>query len=99
MIDLNQETLISLPQATKPTPGGRIHISTLHRWSLRGIRGVRLETVLVGGKRFTSREALDRFIAETTAVADGGSARASVLTGSRKRAIRSANDFLDSQGL
>jgi hypothetical protein len=33
---------------------------------------VRLETVLVGGRRMVSREALERFVAEVTAAADGG---------------------------
>lgn len=30
-----------------------------------------LETVVIGGRRFTSREALDRFVERTTAAADG----------------------------
>ncbi|MBX3437201.1 MAG: DUF1580 domain-containing protein [Planctomycetaceae bacterium] len=47
------------------------NISTLHRWRLHGVRGHKLETVLVGGRRFTSDEALERFIARTTAAGDG----------------------------
>ena len=65
MINLSRETLIPLTQAAKLIPGCGVHISTLHRWRLRGIRGVRLETILIGGKRFTSVEAIDRFIAQT----------------------------------
>jgi hypothetical protein len=42
---------------------GRPSVPTLFRWSLRGVRGVRLETWLVGGRRFTSRDAIARFIA------------------------------------
>jgi hypothetical protein len=48
-----------------------MHVSTLWRWSLRGVKGIRLETVMIGGIRYTSREALERFVARTTAAADG----------------------------
>lgn len=33
------------------------------RWMLRGVGGVRLVSVKVGGARYISRESLDRFIA------------------------------------
>lgn len=64
------ETLLSLTEAAQTLPG-RPHLSTLHRWWLHGVRGVRLETILVGGRRFTSAEALERFAAATTAAANG----------------------------
>jgi hypothetical protein len=70
MIDPQSEKLLSFPQATiflQSHP----HICTLHRWRLRGITGIRLETVRIGGRRFTSREALERFNAAVTAAADG----------------------------
>ncbi len=70
MIDLSSDTLLTFPQAAKYLPGNR-HISSLHRWRLRGVRGHKLETILVGGRRFTSEEAIQRFIAATTAAADG----------------------------
>ncbi len=43
--------------------GGRRHphVSTIYRWRLRGIRGVKLETFLIGGRRYTSVEAIERF--------------------------------------
>lgn len=69
-IDISCETLLSFSQAAKTLPGNP-HISTIHRWRLRGIRGQKLETILVGGRRFTSVEALERFIARTTAAANG----------------------------
>ena len=62
MIDLSTETLVPWQQVAKHVPGSP-HVSTLHRWRLRGVRGKKLETLLVGGTRFTSREAIDRFIA------------------------------------
>jgi len=71
-INLSTETLVTLIQASQLLPG-HPHISTLHRWRMRGVQGIKLETCRVGGRRFTSREALDRFCAATTAAAaDGG---------------------------
>jgi len=39
----------------------RPHFSTLYRWALKGFRGVRLETIRIGGTLCTSKEALQRF--------------------------------------
>ena len=69
-IDISSETLLSLTEAAKAIPG-RPSVCSLHRWRLHGVRGAKLETVLVGGRRFVSREALERFIAATTAAAAG----------------------------
>lgn len=41
---------------------GRPHISTIHRWRLRGVRGHRLETVKIGGHNYSSDEAVKRFL-------------------------------------
>jgi hypothetical protein len=41
--------------------GKRTHVSTLHRWSRRGLRGVRLETIRIGGVVCTSEAALEAF--------------------------------------
>lgn len=57
-----QESLLTLKEAAKSLPG-KPGYPTLWRWSQKGCRGVRLETILVGGIRYTSREALERFIA------------------------------------
>ena len=63
-IDYEVETLIPFHEARSALPGRkRVALPTLHRWRLHGVRGVRLETVLVGGLRYTSREAIRRFIA------------------------------------
>lgn len=61
MIDPAEESLLTLSEAAELLPG-RPHRCTLHRWA-RGVSGgVRLETLLVGGRRCTSREAVQRFI-------------------------------------
>ena len=63
MIDFSSENLIPMSTAAKdPVLGKPVHVSTLHRWQLRGVRGIRLETWMVGGRRMTSREALVRFL-------------------------------------
>jgi hypothetical protein len=65
MIDMTQETLIPLrevPRLLPPHPNGkRVHISACYRWISRGVRGVKLEAIRVGGTTYTSLEALQRF--------------------------------------
>ena len=65
-----QEHLLSITVAAREVPG-RPHVSTIWRWVNRGIRGIKLETVMVGGRRFTSREALERFHQRITAASAG----------------------------
>ena len=36
-------------------------LATLYRWATHGCRGVRLETIQIGGTKCTSQEALQRF--------------------------------------
>jgi hypothetical protein len=64
---LNGERLVSLHDAARLLPG-HVHISTVRRYHLYGLHGVRLETLLIAGKRWTSREALERFITATQQV-------------------------------
>ena len=67
MIDLAFETLVPVSDAGKlnilpAKPNGkRVHKATVCRWAKHGLGGVRLETVRVGGSRYTSAEALLRF--------------------------------------
>ena len=37
--------------------------ATLWRWAFKGIDGVKLEAYKIGGRRYTTAEALDRFVA------------------------------------
>lgn len=66
MANLLDEELLPFASAIRSLPGAP-HISTGYRFAMRGIRGVVLETVRVGGKRYTSRQALNRFIEKVTA--------------------------------
>src|SRR5262245_27081454 len=66
MIDIKCEQLLSIADACKSLPqrrGRPISFSTVWRWMRRGVRGVRLESMPVGGVLFTSSEALARFFA------------------------------------
>ncbi len=60
-IDIFNEQVISLPEARARLPR-RPNMSTIFRWQLNGVRGIRLETFLQGGRRYTSVEALERFL-------------------------------------
>lgn len=78
MINIEREKTFPLTEAPRrnelPTrrEGKRIHVSTLYRWSKRGVRGVRLETLQVGGTLCTSIEALQRFFDALSRQGRGG---------------------------
>lgn len=70
MIDINSEQLIALRDVPRCLPtrvnGRRLHISAVYRWCQRGIGGVILESIRIGGTTYTSTEALARFAAART---------------------------------
>lgn len=48
----------------------RPNVSTIWRWALKGVRGVILESVLIGGIRHCSDEAIERFLEEVNRQAE-----------------------------
>jgi hypothetical protein len=70
MIDLKTERPIPLAEAARLVPaarkGKRCHESTIFRWIVRGVKGVKLEALRLGGRWVTSREALQRFAERLT---------------------------------
>ena len=72
-IDIRSETLRSdlisfstLARQIPPSRNGRpVAISTLHRWK-RGMQGVRLDAVRIGGRWYTSIAAFQKFCDELT---------------------------------
>jgi hypothetical protein len=66
MIDRESERVIPLREIPKMIPsrvsGKTLSLATVWRWVLRPTDP--LETIMIGGGRFTSIEALDRFIAK-----------------------------------
>lgn len=47
--------------------GRRPDKTTLYRWCLRGVQGVKLDHVRLGGRILTSRQAITRFIEQRSA--------------------------------
>jgi hypothetical protein len=63
-----------------------VNACTVWRWTKRGVRGVKLETFSVGGKRFTTQEARARFAAACTIAAQGIEPAAANLTKRQREA-------------
>jgi len=95
MIDIHTESLVTLSQASRSLPGNP-HLSTLHRWRLRGVRGVKLETCLIGGRRFTSLEAVANF-AEQISAKDNKSAKSA--TSLSRREVESLERQCQEEGI
>ncbi len=72
LIDVSRERPISFNAAAKFLPEGtRPHLSTWWRWWRFGLRGIRLETVVIGGRRYTTAAAVQRFAAALTRASVG----------------------------
>ncbi|QEG35256.1 DUF1580 domain-containing protein [Bythopirellula goksoeyrii] len=69
-MNILQEKQLTLPQAAKQLG---VNPSTVWRWTLSGVRGCKLQTISIGVKRYTSQEAIGRFVERTTAAAPGAS--------------------------
>jgi hypothetical protein len=71
-INIADEPPIPFTQATGVIPprrrGRKAAASTLHRWATRGLRGVKLEMIMIGGTRCTSVAALQRFFDQLSAL-------------------------------
>jgi len=70
-IDILNEDVITLDEAARMVPGkngGTIHPFTVGLWASRGRKGVILESLLCGARRVTSKQALQRFFDNVTAV-------------------------------
>ena len=69
MIDIRNEHLVTLAEGARNVPPSGVAVSTLWRWKTKGVRGVRLEAALIGGRWYTSSEAVDRFLGALAAKA------------------------------
>jgi hypothetical protein len=93
-IDIQAEELIELgkvPANLERRTGKRLNLSTVYRWSQRGIAGIQLETILVGGCRYTSAQALNRFFTQSTLAKQGKLSKATT------EGIRRAKDIRQKQ--
>jgi hypothetical protein len=93
-IDINAEELLELskvPANLERRTGKRLNVSTVYRWINRGIAGIHLETILVGGSRYTSAQALNRFFTQSTLAKQGKLSKATT------EGIRRAKDIRQKQ--
>lgn len=95
-IDTTAEELIHFSKAGKSFPGKKPCLQTLHRWRLRGVRGVKLETCMVGGLRYTSQEAIQRFIAAQNPEESNGP---TITASQRRKQAETANRLLQEAGV
>jgi hypothetical protein len=59
-----------IPAASIPGRGDKpVCCRTVEHWCLYGVRGIRLESLKVQGRRYTTMEAWDRFFQAVTAAA------------------------------
>jgi hypothetical protein len=69
-IDPFEETVGTFSKLAKMLPRTRndrpVHANTLRRWAFTGRRGIKLETIAIGGVTCSSREALARFFDRLT---------------------------------
>ncbi len=52
-------TRLSLREVAKSL---NVHVSTVERWVNHGVRGRKLSSLLIGGRRFVTEEAISKFI-------------------------------------
>ena len=96
-IDLSSEDIFPVSEAPQHIPGHPSKAS-VWRWVLKGVGGVKLESILIGGKRFTSAESIQRFCDRRTAAADGDPAPTRT-SGQREREIAAAEQELSEDGI
>lgn len=94
-VDLLQEERLALGRAARDC---NVHIATIGRWCQRGIRSVVLESYLLGGRRYTTRQALTRFVERRSSIGTRVQPGASALR-SREAAVKQAERELREEGL
>jgi hypothetical protein len=60
------DVLLPIPAAIEAAIGYRPHPTTCTRWTRHGVRGVKLATVVVGGRPRTTEAAVVEFVEATT---------------------------------
>jgi hypothetical protein len=87
---------LSLSQIAKKA---KCSIATAWRWALYGIRGVRLESWLKGGRRFSSAAALQRFNDRLNANSDAVARQGKSIEKSGGMPLADTDKFLDDAGI
>ncbi len=104
MIDIATETVLSLKEAREKLPrrrnSARPDLATMYRWAQpQGVRGVRLETIMIGGTRCTNLESLQRFFNALTAAAEAERPAPTPTEKNRKEKIEAAEKRLARAGI
>lgn len=94
MINHESEELIPFEGCGQLIPG-RPSRCTMFRWAFKGVRGVKLETLVCGHKRFTSKEAIARFVAAQNAPETPAP---TITPSQRRRQAETANRLLQEAG-
>lgn len=84
---------LTIAQAARLLPN-RPQPGTIWRWRTKGIRGIKLDTCLVGGRRYVRKQSIVDFIERVTAAADHSQADEPAPTRSAETSAR-----LDAEGL
>jgi len=94
MAEFNQ--FIALLKAAAYFPN-RPHAGTLMRWALKGVgpSRVKLQTWKVGGRRYTTRDAIDRFVAQLSCEA----VTTAAMSEQRAEELARAEESLDADGI
>lgn len=93
-IDLSAETPLTIAEAAAIIPGSP-SLASVWRWVLKGVRGNQLESLMIAERRFTTHEAIDRFIARSNVAPSA----APVVTKSRRKEIAQAEAFCANAGI
>lgn len=89
---MQAQEYLTLAQAAALLPG-KPHVSTMHRWRVRGVGGVILQTTRIGGRRYTTKEWLEAFI-EATSRSKNQDGSPSVISRDRTTRIAAAEEQL-----
>jgi|694.fasta_scaffold26672_7 hypothetical protein len=63
---MTTENRFPIVKAIEKAIGQRVHIQTARRWCKKGVRGIRLESQIILGQYYSTIEAVNSFIAQTT---------------------------------
>ena len=95
-IDYETENIITLGEACRVFPPNGISDATMARWIQKGVKGVKLETLVIGGRRLTSKESIFRFIAAQNA---DDAAPVRITPAQRRRQSEAARKALQEAGI
>jgi hypothetical protein len=95
-IDPVKEALLPFSQLGGDFPGNKVSLATLHRWRMNGVRGVRLPTIVVGNRRYSSRQAIAWFVTRQNV---SEQPTPTITVGQRQQQTDAANAILEAAGI